>query len=38
MPWYLREMVGRIADYPINRIAELLPRNIGAASPIRVAA
>ena len=31
-------LVGRIADHPINRIAELLPWNIGVASPIRVAA
>jgi transposase len=35
---YLREVVGRIADHLINRIAELLPWNIGVASPIRVAA
>ena len=35
---YLREVIGRIADRPINRIAELLPRNIGLASPIPVAA
>ena len=34
----LREVVGRIADHLINRIAELLPWNIGVASPIRVAA
>jgi transposase len=35
---YLREVIGRIADHPINRIADLLPWNIGLASPIRVAA
>jgi IS66 C-terminal element/Transposase IS66 family len=35
---YLREVIGRIADHHINRIAELLPWNIGLASPIRVAA
>lgn len=35
---YLREVIGRIADHPINRIAALLPWNIGLASPIRTAA
>jgi len=35
---YLREVIDRIADHPINRIAELLPWHIGLASPIRVAA
>ncbi len=35
---YLREVIGRLADHPINRITELPPWNIGLASPIRVAA
>ena len=25
---YLRDVLGRVADYPINRIAELLPWNV----------
>jgi hypothetical protein len=35
---YLRELIGRIAGHPINRIAALLPWNIGLDSPIRAAA
>src|SRR5438128_3744869 len=35
---YLREVLGRIADHPINRITELLPWNIGLVSAIRAAA
>jgi transposase len=35
---YLRDVLGRIADHHINRIAELLPWNIATGSPERVAA
>jgi len=29
---YLRGVLGRIADHPINRIADLMPWNIAAAA------
>jgi transposase len=29
----LRDVLGRIADHPINRIADLLPWNIATSSP-----
>jgi|SRR3974390_657061 len=35
---YLREVIGRIADHPINRIDQLLPWNIVLASPACAAA
>jgi hypothetical protein len=35
---YLHEVLGRLADHPINRIAELLPWNIVMGGSLRVAA
>jgi hypothetical protein len=35
---YLREVLSRIADHPIDRISDLLPWNIGLATPVRAAA
>jgi hypothetical protein len=35
---YLHEVLGRLADRPINRIAELLPWNIVRGGSLRVAA
>jgi hypothetical protein len=37
-PGGLREVLGRIADHPINRIGQLLPWNIVIGWPVRAAA
>ena len=33
---YLREVLTRMADYPVNRISELLPWHLAATEPSRI--